>query len=167
MTEKSKGGRPSKFNQEMLEQARKLALLGATDEQVADFFEVTKQTINNWKQSHPEFFASLKEGKDELDNQVVKSLFHRAMGYSHPEDKIFNAGGEPMVVPTTKHYPPDTTAAIFWLKNRQPENWRDKTEVTQTNIIDIEEVDEFEMARRVAFLLTKGSASPAAKGKPH
>ncbi len=55
-------------------------------------------------------------------------MYERATGYSHAEDKIFNDGGEPLIVPTTKHYPPDATSAIFWLKNRQPAKWRDKTE---------------------------------------
>jgi len=59
---------------------------------------------------------------------VVRSLFQRACGYSHPEDKIFQHEGNPVVVPTTKHYPPDATSAIFWLKNRDPANWRDKVE---------------------------------------
>jgi hypothetical protein len=60
---------------------------------------------------------------------VASKLFHRAIGYEHPEDKIFNNNGEEMVVPTIKHYPPDTTAAIFWLKNRQPDKWRDRQEI--------------------------------------
>jgi hypothetical protein len=48
------------------------------------------------------------------------------MGYSAPEDKIFNNDGKPLIVPTVKNYPPDTTAVIFWLKNRRPDEWRDK-----------------------------------------
>ena len=50
------------------------------------------------------------------------------MGYSHEAVKIFNDGGQPLIVPYTEHYPPDTTAAIFWLKNRRPEQWRDKSQ---------------------------------------
>lgn len=127
-------GRPTSFKKAYTEQAKKLALLGATDAQAADFFGVTEQTLNNWKKKHPEFFESLKAGKAEVDSKVVRSLFERAMGYTHPEEKIFNHNGEAMRVETTKHYPPDTTAMIFWLKNRDPENWRDKvtTEVIGT-----------------------------------
>ena len=121
-------GQPTKYRKEYAEQAKKLCLLGATDKQLADFFEVSESTINNWKLDHPAFLESIKAGKDIADAEVAESLFHRAKGYSHPEDKIFNQNGEPMVVPTTKHYPPDATSAIFWLKNRQKENWRDKTE---------------------------------------
>jgi hypothetical protein len=64
-------------------------------------------------------------GRDIADANVGKSLYDRAMGYSHPEDKIFVHNGETIIVPTTKHYPPDTASAIFWLKNRQPAKWRD------------------------------------------
>lgn len=99
---------------------------------MADFFGVTEKTLNNWKKAHPSFFQSLKQAKDELDSRVVRSLFERATGYSHPEDKIFNDNGTPLVVPTTKHYPPDATSAIFWLKNRQPDAWRDKSSVENT-----------------------------------
>jgi hypothetical protein len=121
-------GRPSKYKEEYDEQAFKLCLLGATDDQLADFFNVATSTINLWKEQHPTFSESLKRGKHVADAEVAASLYNRALGYSHPEDKIFNNGGEEMIVETIKHYPPDTTAAIFWLKNRQKDTWRDKSE---------------------------------------
>jgi len=117
--------RPSKYKTEYNEQAYKLCLLGATDKQIADFFEVSEDTVNEWKKVYTEFSESLKRGKDEADAVIAQSLFHRAKGYEHPEDKIFNDDGRAMVVPTIKHYAPDTTACIFWLKNRQKDKWRD------------------------------------------
>lgn len=121
-----KMGRPSKFRPEFVEQARKLSMLGMTDIEMAKFFEVTEHTLNNWKSDYPEFFQSLKEGKGLADAEVVASLYHRALGYSHPEDDIRAIAGEVVITPTIKHYPPDTTACIFWLKNRQPDKWREK-----------------------------------------
>lgn len=121
-------GRPSKYKVEYAEQAYKLCLLGATDKELAEFFKVEEKTINNWKDNVPEFLQSLKRGKEDADAIVASKLYHRAIGYEHPEDKIFNDNGTPLVVPTIKHYPPDTTAAIFWLKNRQSAKWRDKTD---------------------------------------
>lgn len=135
-------GRLTDYKPEYDEQAYKLTLLGAIDKQLADFFDVTEQTINNWKLAHESFFESIKKGKEQADAKVAESLYHRALGYHHPEDKVFNDGGQPMIVPTTKHYPPDPTACIFWLKNRQPAAWREKTEVkhsgglTLTSILD-------------------------------
>lgn len=129
-------GRPTEYKEDYPKKAFKLCLLGATDKQLSDFFEVSEATLNTWKSKYPEFLESIKAGKDEADARVAESLYNRALGYSHPEDKIFNVQGEngpePMIVPTIKHYPPDATSAIFWLKNRQKANWRDKTEV-ETN----------------------------------
>lgn len=102
-----------------------LSRKGFTDAEMAKIVGITERTLNNWKNRHPKFFQSLKEWKKKPDKEVERSLFERAMGYEHPEDKIFNHGGEALIVPTTKHYPPDTTAIIFWLKNRQPDKWRD------------------------------------------
>lgn len=119
-------GRPSRYKAEYAGQAAKLCKLGLTDKELADFFEIAESTLNNWKQAHPEFMESLKGGKQLADAEVAAKLFHRATGYEHPEDDIRTVNGEIVITPTTKHYPPDTTAAIFWLKNRQPSRWRDK-----------------------------------------
>ena len=119
--------RPSSFKPEYAEQAEKLCKLGATDKEMADFFAVSEQTINAWKQAHPEFLESLKKGKMLADANVADRLYSRAMGYSHDAVKIaVSPAGEHHQVPFTEHYPPDTTAAIFWLKNRRPDQWRDK-----------------------------------------
>lgn len=131
-----KGGRPSKFDPVKCLQAEKLCKLGATDKELADFFEVSEQTLNAWKRQHPEFLESLKKGKTLADAEVASKLFHRAVGYDHPEDKIFLHEGAPVIVPTIKHYPPDATAAIFWLKNRQRDKWRDKQEVEHTGKVE-------------------------------
>jgi hypothetical protein len=119
-------GRPSKFKLEYIEQARKLCKLGATDRELASFFEVTEKTLNNWKLESDEFLQALKSGKDEADDRVERSLFARAVGYEHDDVDIRVIEGQIVETPITKHYPPDTTAAIFWLKNRRKDEWRDK-----------------------------------------
>ena len=129
---KSNAGQPTKYKDEYAKQAYKLCLLGSTDEDMADFFEVSKSTINNWKHDYPEFLDSIKRGKISADATVASRLYKRATGYEHDEDKIFNNNGEPLVVPTVKHVQPDTTAAIFWLKNRQPKMWRDTQNIDHT-----------------------------------
>ena len=122
---KHAGGRPTKYDDKFAEQAYKYCLLGADDRRLAELFEVAESTVNNWKNDYPEFLDSIKKGRDIADAEVGKSLYDRAMGYSHTEDKIFVHDGVPVIVPTIKHYPPDATSAIFWLKNRQPAKWRD------------------------------------------
>lgn len=127
--EKNKGGRPSRYKAEYVEQAYRLCLLGATDAEMADFFRVTEQTLNNWKKSHPEFFESITRGKLLADAEVAEKLYQRAKGYSHEAVKIFNHQGVEMIVPYVEHYPPDTQAASLWLRNRQPAKWRDKQDI--------------------------------------
>lgn len=114
----------------MVNQARKMAYLGAKGEEIADFFDVTTTTLFNWRKAYPEFDAAITSGKDALDARVVKSLFHRAMGYDHPEVHVSNYQGEITLTPLTKRYPPDTGAIALWLKNRRPNEWRDRVEHT-------------------------------------
>lgn len=121
--------RPTDYRQEYAEQARKLCLLGFTDKQLADFFDVNESTITRWKQKYPEFRTSIKSGKVVADAQVVESLFKRAMGMEVTEVEVRDDGKKKVKRVIKKYIPPDTTAQIFWLKNRQPELWRDKPTV--------------------------------------
>ena len=126
-------------------------MLGATDKQIADFFEVDERTINRWKHDFPDFCQSLKAGKLIADATVASSLYHRANGYSHPETQFFQHKGTIIAQDTIKHYPPDTTAGIFWLKNRQRALWRDKPEG--------EENDPSEFAARMLEAIKQARAS--------
>lgn len=125
-SKKNPGGRPSKFEKKYIKKAFDLALLGLTDEQMANVFDVTATTFHNWKKSQPEFFESIKKGREEADAQVAVSLFKRATGYSHKAKKIMQHMGEPVIVDYIEHYPPDTMACIYWLNNRQRKNWTQK-----------------------------------------
>lgn len=139
--------RPSSYRTEYADQAEKLCKLGATDKEVAAFFGVSEQTVNNWKQAHPEFLESLRSGKELADANVAASLYQRAMGYSHEAVKIAaSPSGEHIAVPYVERYPPDTTAAIFWLKNRRPDLWRDRhtQEISGPNGGPIETVAKIE-----------------------
>jgi hypothetical protein len=152
---KHPGGRPTKYKPEYAEQVFKLCLLGATDAEIADFFEVAESTVYLWKLEYPEFSEAIKNGKLKADADVANRLYNRAMGYSHEEDKIFQYEGQPIIVPTEKYYPPDTTAAIFWLKNRQPKRWRDRVEHTGADggpiaIADISDDEKLALIQRVA-----------------
>lgn len=130
-------GRPSSYKPEYDEQARKLCLLGAVDKELADFFNVCEATINNWKNDFPSFLVSIKQGKEQADSDVADRLYQRAMGYTHAEEEIKVIANEVVRVPTVKHYPPDATSAIFWLKNRRKSDWRDKQEVEHTGNVTI------------------------------
>jgi transcriptional regulator with XRE-family HTH domain len=122
------GGRPAEYDPEYAVEARKLCQLGATDEDLADFFEVTRMTIKRWESRYPEFNAALKRAKEAADDRVERSLYARATGYTFNSEKIFNNDGVITREPCIEHVPPDVTACIFWLKNRRPAEWRDKTD---------------------------------------
>lgn len=120
-------GRPPKYDPAFHPAwAERMAKLGATDKDLADAFDVTEMTINTWKRDHPAFFLSLKKGKHFADAEVASKLFHRATGYEHEEVDVKVIDGQVVLTPLIKHYAPDSTAAIFWLKNRRPDLWRDK-----------------------------------------
>ena len=124
--------RPTKYNKEYAKQAFRLCLLGATDQELADSFGVQEKTINNWKLKHPEFLQSLKAGKEEADAKVAQSLYSRAIGYkAEPEikEELDADGTLKSKTRTIKTVGPDTTAAIFWLKNRKQDRWRDKQDL--------------------------------------
>lgn len=112
-------------------------MLGATDIEMAEFFGVVEATINTWKQEHPEFLESIKSGKAVADAEVSAKLYHRATGYEHADTHVSNYMGEVTLTPLIKHYPPETTAAIFWLKNRQPAKWRDRTDVQHSGNVNV------------------------------
>ena len=123
-------GRKTSFKQEYIQLAENYALLGATDAEIAEFFSVSEQTLNSWKKKFPQFLESLKKGKAVADSNVASKLYNRAIGYDCKATKIVTYEGKVTdQVEYVEHYPPDTTADIFWLKNRQPGKWRDKKEV--------------------------------------
>ena len=125
--------RPTKYQEAYAEQARKLCLLGYTDVELADFFEVSEATINNWKLEYPEFLESIKKGKAVADGDVASNLYHRAMGYTAKEKREEKTAEGFKEVDAEKHIPGDVTAMIFWLKNRQKDKWREKQEVNHTS----------------------------------
>jgi len=116
-------GRPTKYETVTTitpSQFKAACELGATEEQLSAIFGVSCKTINNWQVRYPEFLQALKEGREKADGVVIASLFKRACGFSSDDGK---------------HYPPDTTACIFWLKNRRPDQCRDvqRSELTRAN----------------------------------
>lgn len=119
--------RPSLFTDERVKEAIiQIALLGHKDTEICKIVSIGESTLNEWKLKDAEFAESLKEAKIKSDADVEKSLRKRAMGYDVVETLVDKKGEQ---FQTNKHIPPDTTACIFWLKNRQSERWRDTHEV--------------------------------------
>lgn len=132
--------RPPKYQKAFAKQAAKLTTLGATDQEIADFFEVDVRTIYRWKHDHAEFCQALKSGKDVADERVERSLYQKAIGYEQDEVKIFMPANaiKPVYAEYRAKIAPDTTAAIFWLKNRRSQDWRDKHDVEHNHNVSPE-----------------------------
>lgn len=100
---------------------------GLVDEQIAHNMGIACCTLYEWKLKYPEIAEALKKGKEVVDLEVENALLKRALGYMVEETKVEENGiGGKKVITTIKHIPGDTTAQIFWLKNRKPDKWRDK-----------------------------------------
>ena len=98
---------------------------GLTDEQIANNMGVRRETLYDWKKKHPNISNALKKGKEVVDIEVENALLKRALGYEYTEEKVeISEKDGKKVVQTVKHVAPDTTAQIFWLKNRRPDRWR-------------------------------------------
>jgi hypothetical protein len=122
-------GRPVVYSPALAEQAAKYCQLGATDFEIGQLLGVDTATIYRWKNTYPDFCEALLAGKEKADERVVRSLFHRAVGYSFESEKVFKHQGAIVRAAIVEHVPPDVGAATLWLKNRRPDDWRDRKEV--------------------------------------
>jgi hypothetical protein len=118
-------GRPTKFHPDMCEEAHNYCLLGATNDELADFFGVSPSTIDNWIAGHADFQAAVKSGRIVADAKVARGLYVRAVGYERKVEREVILGGELKPVTSTVHYPPNVQACIFWLRNRRRRTWSD------------------------------------------
>ncbi|GAA5395219.1 hypothetical protein BOVMAS34_12480 [Streptococcus uberis] len=103
---------------------------GLTEEQIANNIGISRSTLNEWKKKFSDISDTLKQSKEIADRQVENALHKTALGFYYEEDMVTNQGD---VVRVKKYSKPNTTAQIFWLKNRKPADWRDKQEIEQTN----------------------------------
>jgi hypothetical protein len=155
--------RPSLYREEFAEQARKLCLLGATDQELAEFFEIDVRTVYDWKRTKLEFSQAIARGKIFADAQVAAKLYERACGYVVNATKLYRQDdGSVLRVPFTIEHPPETQAASLWLRNRQPRLWRDKHEIDVADAGEglMDGMTDEELIQRV--MLRRG----AAHGKP-
>lgn len=110
---------------------------GLTDEQIAQNMGIAYSTFRSWRDKFSAISAVLKKGKEVIDRQVENALLKRALGYEYEEVKEkFEGGVLTERTVTKKEVVADTTAQIFWLKNRKPDKWRDKPAYEDTSELD-------------------------------
>ncbi|MGD6773352.1 helix-turn-helix domain-containing protein [Staphylococcus simulans] len=99
---------------------------GLTMIEIARNIGISKQTLYTWEKKSPDLLDALNTGRDYADRKVEESLFMSAIGYEYVEEQLSDEG---VPIPVKKYAKPNTTAQIFWLKNRKPEKWRDKRDI--------------------------------------
>ena len=119
------GGRPTLYKPENADIARLACMLGAANDALAERFEVSPRTIDNWIATIPEFNAAVRQGRQVADESVVSALFARATGMERKMTRVFCHNGQPVTASYTVELPPDVRACIFWLRNRRPQQWRE------------------------------------------
>ena len=139
----AKLGRPPRYSPDYCPIAYKFCLLGATNEDLAELFKVALSTVSHWLAHRPDFHKAVQEGRDVADADVAFSLLQKAKGFTHPDVKVLAIAGEAQEVTYNRYFPPDTQAAIFWLRNRRRKQWREVIEhehsVTEENLRELEE----------------------------
>lgn len=131
---KNVGGRPTKYKPEYLAVMYKLTELGGTDKDVVAAIGVSESTLNEWKLKYPEVSGALKRGKDFSNNEIKTALFQVAKGWSHKDTKFATFEGKITDEKVyKKHYPPNVRAIMFWLINRDRDNWKPINELQPGN----------------------------------
>jgi hypothetical protein len=119
-------GRPTKYDPKFLKQVQRACQAGLTDTEIAEMLGVSVRVIYDWKKDHEEFSAALKIGKAPADDRVERAAFEMAVGCYRPVMKAFVYQGEILTQEVMEYFPPNPTSNIFWLKNRRPDEWREK-----------------------------------------
>ena len=119
-------GRPTVYNPENAEIARHCCRLGASNDTLAERFDVSPRTIDSWIATIPEFGDAVRQGRQIADDLVVAALYARATVLQRKTVKVVEGRGEPVTTTSTEHLPPDVRACMFWLRNRRAEEWREK-----------------------------------------
>jgi hypothetical protein len=147
-----------------------LALLGLTEKQMGQVFNVTEVAINAWRRKYPTFNEAILKGKEEADARVAHSLYQSAVGFKHKRKtvltnrvkeydkrgRVVKEWTEPLIVETEEQLPPNVTAALKWLQARQPERWSDRIKIeAKFNVdhnLDLTEfsVEELEMLNKLS-----------------
>lgn len=105
---------------------------GLTDEQIAKNIGINRTTLYDWKKKEANISDALKKGKEVIDFEVENALLKKALGYTITLNKQkVTKDGDVVDITEEVHVPPDTTAQIFWLKNRKPNNWKDRVETDE------------------------------------
>ena len=97
-----------------------LGFTGSTPE-LAQMFGCSIRTIQYWLSKHPDFRKAVREIQKDPTQMVVAATLQRCLGYDYLETKTMPDNSQ---ITTTRHVPPSVQAQQFWLRNKDPANWR-------------------------------------------
>lgn len=132
---KNSVGRPTKYKPSFCRDVYKLCLLGATMDKIADFFEVNIDSLYEWMNCYPKFSESIKKGRAGADMEVANSMYNKSRGFVQKVKKALvvsdgkDCGSHVEIVEVEQYIPPSEIAGMFWLKNRQKDNWKPDKEL--------------------------------------
>lgn len=176
-------GRPSLYKPEYADEYMKMCMLGMTDDECADYFGITRQTLWTWKKQYQNFSDAGKLGKEKADMSVVFSAFERAKGCEYIEqvpikikDVVYAENGKKIreterveIIEVTKRLPADPTMAQFWLRNRRWLNWRERREIEIGKPGDFAAMQDDELLRFIqeeTAELSRGLGTPKDESVP-
>jgi len=118
------GRRPSQYHPDYVRIARSMARLGATNKEIAEALGISLSCLRAWRGTYKKFATAIKIGKEQANERVKEAMYEKACGYSYDDIEYKVVDKKLIGVPVVKHFPPDTRAGMFWLMNRDPENWK-------------------------------------------
>ena len=146
--------------------------MGATDTELAKFFEISHETLYQWSNVYEEFAESRKVGKAACDDRVERSLYQKALGFTREAEKVVLIDDVPVKVRYEEYVPPSDTAMIFWLKNRRKDQWRDRHEIEHGRVGEFDKMSDTELltfiegeAREIGISPETPALPPPKKGR--
>ena len=159
-------GRPTLYKPEYARQAQKLSKMGATDVEMAQFFEVSVDTLYQWANVYEDFSEARKIGKEACDNRIERSLYQKAIGFTREAEKVVIIDDVPVRVKYQEYVPPSDTAMIFWLKNRRRHEWRDRHEIEHGRVGEFDKMSDRELIEFIEVEAREIGVSPEAPALP-
>lgn len=155
------------FGEDRLLAVARMAQAGMTDFEIASALDINTRTLWSWASHYEPLFNALTLGKAAFDERITRMLAIRALGYSYESEKVaINADGMITRATTIEHVPPDTTAMIFWLKNRRPAEWRDVKNIDVDGRVDTNAPDDRSVAMAIITALREATTQALSEDKP-
>ncbi len=145
------------YHCDMLPIVRKMAKAGMTELEIADSLDVAPITFKQWQSKYPRLLNALELGRKQSIKRVTRALYHRSVGYSYDAERVFNDKGNIVKTVQREHVAPDVNAIKFYLSNKDPENWQDRSNLDVSGNLNV--IASTVSAARTRLLTAKANAT--------